>query len=66
MHNDRLETLSTEGTEDLLTVLVDRAGLGNGYAVVLFGLSLPAVSNTVSQLLRHMSGRPAATGWASP
>jgi len=24
------------------------------------------LKRTVSQLLRHMSGRPAATGWASP
>jgi hypothetical protein len=42
----------------LLTVLVDKAGLGNGYAVVLLGLALPAVSTTVSQLLR---ARPAET-----
>jgi len=34
----------------LLTMLVDRAGLGSGYGVVLVGLSLPAGASAVSRL----------------
>jgi preprotein translocase subunit SecY len=36
----------------LLAVLVDKAGLGNGYAVVLLGFVLPGVSGSMNQLLR--------------
>jgi acetyl-CoA carboxylase beta subunit len=46
-------------------------GISDGEFLLDHGMSTRVVhrrelKQTVGQLLRHMSGKPAATGWASP
>lgn len=46
----------------LLTVVVERQGLGNGYAIVLLGLSLPAGFSLAHQLSTQMAAGVVAIG----